>query len=369
MLVNLFTWSEEGVEPVECFMHNADMSKRITLRDVAQESGVSVAAASLALRDSPKLPVLTRERIRNTARKLGYQFDPMLAALASHRWSRHPSNMGSTIAVIADGNVEGEDGIRNCAAAHGYLLEVFQLKDYSDPKRLADVLYNRGILGVIVSQIFSPGFCAAFDWSRFVAVACSEGYERPPVHLVMPNHFKAVQEAWDRAWASGHRRIGLALLNMPNAIDYHERCAAFMEREQRVPEAERLPICLLDPLLIENDPKAYACVVRKMADWLLAVNPDAVLGFNSYFYWIMQDAERLARKKAVFYDLWIAEMPILNPGMYLPHFEIGRRTVEFLDTLIRGGERGISEFPATIALNFSWREPSAKPYSRSRTSR
>lgn len=340
------------------------MTQRITLRDIARRTGVSVTTVSMAMRGNPKIPSGTRTRIGDAARAMGYQFDPMLAALSARRWSRKPTHAGTTLAVLADGHVEGDTGMREYAASRGYSLEVFQIRDYRDPRRLADVLYSRGILGVIVAQIFKPGFCAAFDWSRFIAVGCSEGYERPPVHLVMPNHFKAVQEVWDRAWAVGHRRIGLALLNMPLAIDYHERCAAFLERQRRVAESERVPICLLEPLLIEDDQEAHARVVRKMGDWIHDTKLDAVLGFNSYFYWLLRDAERQARKKTAFYDLWIAETPILNPGMYLPHSEIGRRAVEFLDSLIRGGERGIAEFPATIALNFSWREPSPRKASR-----
>ena len=330
------------------------MNKRITLRDVASRIGVSTATASLALRDSPKLPVATRERVHKAALELGYQFDPMLAALSAHRWNRRPTHLGSTLAVLADGMVEGEAGMRDRATAQGYGLEVFQIRDYPDPRRLADVLYNRGILGVIVGQMFKPGFCAAFDWSRFIAVACSEGYERPPVNLVMPNHFKAVQDAWDRAWAAGHRRIGLALYNMPLAIDYHERCAAFLERQNQLSAPERIPLCRLEPA--SADPELYAVMVRTMRDWMREWKPEVVLGFNGFFYWILRDAGWPAPKKVTFYDLWITEPPILNSGLFLSHAELGRRTVELLDALIRGGERGIPDHPATLSINLAWRD-------------
>jgi DNA-binding LacI/PurR family transcriptional regulator len=335
------------------------MSKRITLRDVAAQIGVSTATASLALRDSPKLPMATRERVRKAALDLGYQFDPMLAALSAHRWNRQPTHLGSTLAVLADGQVEGEQGMRDRAAAQGYGLEVFQISDYPDPKRLADVLYSRGILGVIVAQIFKPGFCAAFDWSRFVAVACSEGYERPPVNLVMPNHFKAVQDAWDRAWAAGYRRIGMALYNMPLAIDYHERYAAYLERQRQVSDSQRIPLCVLDP--DKQDPKLYAVMVQKMRDWMQEWKPEVVLGFNGFFYWILRDAGWQAPKQVTFYDLWITEPPIINPGLFLSYAELGRRAVELLDALIRGGERGIPDHPATLSINFAWRDGPANP--------
>ncbi|MBX3029802.1 MAG: LacI family DNA-binding transcriptional regulator [Chloroflexi bacterium] len=47
--------------------------RRITLADVAQEAGVSSAAASLALRGEPGVSRQTRERVTDVARRLGYR--------------------------------------------------------------------------------------------------------------------------------------------------------------------------------------------------------------------------------------------------------------------------------------------------------
>jgi LacI family transcriptional regulator len=58
--------------------------KRVTLRDVARESGLSPAAVSYALRGL-QVPVETQERVRIVAGRLGYQVDPIARALASGR--------------------------------------------------------------------------------------------------------------------------------------------------------------------------------------------------------------------------------------------------------------------------------------------
>lgn len=327
------------------------MSERITLRSVAAETGVSVATVSMALRNSPRLPEATRERIRKVAREMGYLSDPMLSALAAHRWNRGPSATGSTVAILADGMVEGKAGMAERAAAKGYQLMEFQIGDYPDPRRLADILYHRGILGVIVAQIFKPGFCEAFDWSRFIAVACSEGYERPPVHLVMPNHFKSVQDCWDRAWSKGHRRIGMALFDMPQAIDYHERCAAYLERQRQVPESARVPVFVAKPDA-RNDAR-----VRDIGGWVRAWKLDAVLGFNIAFYWLLRAGGWSIPSDIAFFDLWITVLSSPEPGMYLPADEVGRRAVEYLDTLIRSGARGIPDRRTTLSVDFIWRDP------------
>lgn len=58
--------------------------KRVTLRDVARESGLSPSAVSYALRGI-HVPVATQERVRTVAGRLGYQVDPIARALASGR--------------------------------------------------------------------------------------------------------------------------------------------------------------------------------------------------------------------------------------------------------------------------------------------
>jgi LacI family transcriptional regulator len=58
--------------------------KRVTLRDVASESGLSTAAVSYALRGL-HVPVETQTRVRDIADRLGYQVDPIARALASGR--------------------------------------------------------------------------------------------------------------------------------------------------------------------------------------------------------------------------------------------------------------------------------------------
>jgi LacI family transcriptional regulator len=58
--------------------------KRVTLRDVARESGLSPSAVSYALRGL-HVPAETQERVRTVAVRLGYQVDPIARALASGR--------------------------------------------------------------------------------------------------------------------------------------------------------------------------------------------------------------------------------------------------------------------------------------------
>ncbi|MFF2506597.1 LacI family DNA-binding transcriptional regulator [Streptomyces sp. NPDC058067] len=56
-------------------------SKGVTIRDVAQRAGVSVAAVSMALNDTGTLSAATRLRIRATAEEMEYQADALARGL------------------------------------------------------------------------------------------------------------------------------------------------------------------------------------------------------------------------------------------------------------------------------------------------
>src|SRR6266516_2847516 len=52
------------------------MGRRVTLEDIARQSGVSLATVSLVLRDKPGINTKTRRRVLDTARELGYRRKP-----------------------------------------------------------------------------------------------------------------------------------------------------------------------------------------------------------------------------------------------------------------------------------------------------
>jgi LacI family transcriptional regulator len=72
---------------------------RPTIRDIARKAGCHYSTVSLALRDHPRIPLRTKERIREIAGQLGYRADAMLAALCAYREMKRP--LGQRNEVIA----------------------------------------------------------------------------------------------------------------------------------------------------------------------------------------------------------------------------------------------------------------------------
>jgi DNA-binding LacI/PurR family transcriptional regulator len=337
---------------------------RVSIREIAVRTGYSTATVSMALREHPRLPPATRATVQRVAREMGYRPDPVLASIAASRWRGHPARAVSTLALIKDRErMEGEQGLVQYAARLGYQLESFHVRDYPSGGRLSQILYHRGILGVAVGQIFTPGFCDTFDWSKFTTVALSEGAFRPPTHLVMPDHFRAVQGAWDYAAARGARRIGMIVFDMPFALDFHDRCAAYQDRQAGLPPDRRLPVLALKDWNRQSRAERTAVdgIVRQ---WVEHHRPDCMLGFNEAFWWILRAAGwRGVANPDGFVCLWkTASRPQL-PGFLLPPDEIGRRSLEWLDSLLRTGDRGLPGYPATMQIAMRWEpaDPHAPP--------
>ena len=333
-----------------------------TIRDVARSTGYSTATVSMALRDSPRLPDATRALVRRAAQEMGYRPDPLMASIAARRWRRNSAGyVGSTMAAIVERaryrvRFEGSVGMQERANRLGYGLEVFPVGEYPTGQRLSEVLYNRGILGLLVGQIFTPGFVESFDWSHFSSVAVSEGSYRPPIHLVMPNHTQAVQTAWDQAVRMGCRRIGMAIYDEPYALDFHDRRAAFFERQAAIPAVRRLPVLGLPA---DSDGKNHQDKIRLLlGNWIQRHRPDVVLGFNEWLIWELRAASVRVPEDVAFISLWNHGRPMAPAGMLLPEDEIGRRAVDWVDSLLRAGERGLPRHPSTMLVDFEWQDGS-----------
>lgn len=104
-------------------------SQRITLREVARETGFSVNTVSKALRDAPDLSVQTKRLIQDTAKRLGYVVNNMASALRSG-YSNALALIVSDISNPFFGILCKE--IEQQAARHGYTVIVFNTEENPD---------------------------------------------------------------------------------------------------------------------------------------------------------------------------------------------------------------------------------------------
>jgi LacI family transcriptional regulator len=336
------------------------MQIRPTIRDIAERTGLSAAAISMALRDHPRIGAATRERVRQVALEMGYTPDPVMASIAARRWQRNPSEKGPVLAALLPTVAEPLPGLVEMAGQRGYRIEQTVIAASDRPEEIGRRLWWRGITGLILGQSVSPDFCRAFDWSKFAAVGCGEGQCRLPIDVVMPDHYAAVQDAWDQVWARGYRRIGLALFDLPAELDVREREAAYWER-QRHSHAEELPILRLPSSHVQPEfadhQRWFDHSAVAMRKWIRDCRPEAVLGFNATFRWLLEGAGYAVPKRMVFADLWISSPKEPDAtGMALYQTEVSASAIDWLDLLLRTGQRGLAAHPRTIRLEPVWRD-------------
>lgn len=237
--------------------------RRVTLKDVAKEAGVSLMTVSYALRGSQKISAATRAKVEAAAAKLQYRPDPVMKRLASYRtnlskgsrvttlaWlNLHPSNeswkfRGSHV-------LESLEGAQQRAAEVGYHLETFNVHQLGGWTRTSAVLRARGIQGVIIGQPPAGTNTAKLDWNEFAVVAIGRAIKTPAdMPRVCFNHVEAVFHLMSRLTHQGYRRIGLVMEREECFKNSYRNVAAYFGAAERLrmDPAERIPPLLPDKL-------------------------------------------------------------------------------------------------------------------------
>lgn len=197
------------------------MKSIVTQKDLAQATGLDQSTISLALRGDPRVNEKTRELVLKTARRLGYRKDPMLTALATYRRGLKEASFHGTLAWIHDPTVEKlpyfddsvyvhyYNGAKNQAIQHGYKLEKFILPTkLKEHQRLSDVLFHRGIEGVLLPPQLNPGPAPKLEWKQFSAVTFGWSVTAPRFHALSPNHYHNAIEVVRNLRTMGYQRIG-----------------------------------------------------------------------------------------------------------------------------------------------------------------
>jgi LacI family transcriptional regulator len=192
---------------------------RVTLLDIAKNSGVSKATVSLALRNNPESSTQTRTKIKKLAQSMGYRPDPSLSKIAASRWkgthstdrpalafvaSLHPDHLGllpeeallhPTPYILEDNPPDWVvylSGYEHFRGAHqradqlGYTITYHLYKKGDNLKSLCHSLYHRGVQGIMVSPIFERKFIDEFEWKYFACVSVADHYYIPSTDLVVP---------------------------------------------------------------------------------------------------------------------------------------------------------------------------------------
>jgi DNA-binding LacI/PurR family transcriptional regulator len=267
-------------------------SKRVTLRAIAEQAGVSVMTVSYALRDHTRIAPATRQRIKALAAQMGYQPDPALSALAAYRHSRHREKINRMLGLVTFGNdkdswksggsrgymVEVFAGIEERASELGYSIDILWADDPNlKIKQLDRILASRGIAGLLLSIGVNRDIPLPFTLARYACVGVSRSWEWSGIDFVATNYFMHSAMAWQQCRDRGYRRIGF-ISDKENERKFQGRMlAAYLERQASVGELNAAS----ESVFLYNGKNN-----AEFGPWLERFKPEAIISFMD---WIKPD--------------------------------------------------------------------------------
>lgn len=328
------------------------------MRSLADEAGVSVAAFSLALRNSSEVAVKTRRRLQRLAQRRGYQPDPTLAKLMQHLRTRAdvrtPANLCALRQVIPTGRASGvnfgtlmRDALAQRARKLGFAFEVMDVGADSEGAALERILLSRGVEGIVIMPMRGRRDLAPLlDWTRFSVVSVTSSVAAPRFHSVMPNHFDNILRACRELGDRGFKRIGLAI-----SKDWDERVryrwTGGMAWQNEFGTTQPVPVYL-------GETPGPALADAGFVEWIRGNSPDAVL-IESIDAGLLEKALRRVpsrRRPKIFTLNW--PDPLAEGGMDQRVEEIGSVAIERLAGMISRGEKGIPGRANVTMVDGDW---------------
>jgi LacI family transcriptional regulator len=352
---------------------------RVTLADIAREAGVHVTTVSMALRNHPRLPLNTRQRLCALAERMGYRPDPAMRALVAYRQTIRPPHSRMTLAYVTNwttcwgwkevtAHPQFYAGAEARAQELGFHLDHFWGKEPGmTHDRLSRILHARGIDGLIIASYGREmGDALLFRWEYFSAVKIDYFPHIPRVHNVTNDQCSMIRTAMRQVMAAGYRRIGFVMHRGWNHAVDHQWIAGYLCEQQDLPVRQRIPAHIFpEPHPVErwfNENKTPVVVdLPAFAAWLDRYQPDVVISKGSFVLPALRKLGRRIPRDIAFVDIFLDDFSGQTAGMRQNHETVGAMAVEILAGQLQQNKRGIPDIPTTTYVEGTWFDGASCP--------
>lgn len=247
--------------------------RRTSLKDLANELGVSIATVSRALRSSPEIGKEMQVRVKELAKRLNYRPNPFAQSLRKEA----PRMIGVVVPnLVTHYYAAVLDGIEDEAGKAGY--SVISANTHEDTE--AEVRAVDNFISLHVEGIIACLSQSTTDYSHFEEIAqmgiplvfFGRTCLTDRFSSVTANGDEAAQQATQHLIDTGSRRI--AFIGGPNHLDMvRRRKHGYLEalRENRIPIDRQLVVC---------EKIDYQWALEATTRLLHEQHPDAILAFN-----------------------------------------------------------------------------------------
>jgi len=334
------------------------------LREIADRTGVSRMAVSLALRGKSGVSETTRKKVRKIAQELGYEPDPEVARLLSHIRVKKSVDTKACLALLTSGATSQDwklypterkyvEGTHARAREYGYHIEEFWMNEPGMTlSRLGNIIWSRGIEGVIIAPLQSRlsgkvSRSIRLDFNLFSAAEISETVESPDLDRAVHDQYTSMLKALDELSALNYKTIGLVLEEALDLRVNGKWTAAYL-RYRNQWGARRLP-----PPLILPVPRQTA-----FDRWFDRYRPEAIVSVDRLgLHFLIQrelDIPGEVGYASLDVDGDVKDYPDVS-GIDQNTDIVGAAAVDMLVAAINRGQRGIPNHPLRTEVEGSWK--------------
>lgn len=352
--------------------------RRVTLADIAERARVHATTVSLALRNHPRLPAETRERIQKLAKEMGYAPDPFMRALVAYRGKVMPRRNPPTLAYVTHwktrwgwkkvaAHPDFYLGAERKAAELGFHLEHFWLGEPNlTHERLSSILTARGISGIILASHMLNVESLHFDWARFSAVKIDYYPHQPELHNVTNDQCKIIRLAMQHVMAAGYRRIGFVMHRGWDHMVDHLWTAGFLCEQQNLEPAERIPMYLFpEPEPVEawfNDAGNIVEAPASTFDrWFKQHRPEIIISKRSFIEPRLAALGLKVPRDVAFADVFLDTFDGRTAGVRQNYQTVGELAVEILAGQLQHNKYGVPAIPTTTFVEGTWLDGASCP--------
>ncbi len=286
---------------------------------------------------------------------MGYRPNPLVAALMSglrrkrsarrctlaflnffpgkEDWREHPTF------------VQFYEGAERRAQELGYRLEPhWQGEVAGNGKRLGNLLYARGIPGLVIAPLAGNAIRADLDWNRFATVAIGHTFREFNAHRVSNHQFHSIRLAMEKLVERGLRRIGLIVPRMDDDKVEHAWMAGYMTMQLQ----HELPVIA---------PLATASFnAQTVVPWIREQKLEAVVSTNHHILRWLKTARLRVPADLGFVHLDWSEAKGEMAGVNQCSDMIGAAAVDLLIEQLNNNEIGVPRRPKTVLIDGEWHE-------------
>lgn len=352
------------------------MKPRTTQADVARKAGVHVTTVSLALRNSPRLPLATREKLQSLAVELGYRPDPDLSALVAYRKSIRRSKQVSTLAYVtcaggrwdwknAPAHADFFHGASSRAPQLGYQLEHFWMGEPGlTPRRLSDILFSRGISGIVFASHWAcERNLQEMDWPHFAAVAIDPLPQLPTLHTVTNDQRLIIQSAIRRIRDAGYRRVGFVIPHWWAEIGNLAWSAGFLAEQLKFPADERVPILFYGNESIARSQSDLTMTVPEedFTPWFRQHGPDVIVSYSPFVLPRLKTMGLQIPRDVGFVDIFLEHVTGEIAGVRQNCARVGELAIEVIASHLQQHTLGLPTLHTTTLVDGTWFDGASLP--------